>query len=180
MKKGLFALAASLLFFACNDGDKTVGDGDEATTKATFAGNSEVYKAVQSGNVAGLDSFLTEDVIDHEGNMGKDIVGRDSVKHYLSQMHNYFDNMKMEVLSEATSNDNLYHFTLVRMTGKTKQNPWGMPVGQEMDDTGIDLVKLKDGKISEHWSFTSQKDMMEMMGNMGGDQHMTVRDSTKK
>ena len=180
MKKGLFALAASFLFFACNDGDKTVSDGDKETSEATFAGNREVYKAIQSGDVTGLDSFLTEDVIDHEGNMGKDIVGRDSVKQYISQMHNYFDDMKMEVLSEATSDDNLYHFTLVRMKGKSKQNPWGMPVGQEMDDTGIDVVKIKDGKISEHWSFTSQKDMMEMMGNMGGDHTMQGRDSTKE
>ena len=83
-------------------------------------------------------------------------------------MHTYFDGLQMEVLSEATSLDNNYHFSMIRMTGKAKANPWGMPVGMDMDDTGMDVVKIKDGKATEHWSFSSQKDVGEMMEMMSG------------
>ena len=100
--------------------------------------------------------------------MGKDIVGIDSVKAFIGNIHNYFDGLKMESMSEATSEDGVYHFALVRMTGTAKQNPWGMPVGQKVDDMNVDVVKIKDGKASEHWMFASQKDMMEMMSAMPG------------
>ncbi len=49
----------------------------------------------------------------------------------------------MEQISEGTSADGNYHFTMVRMTGKAKQNPWGMPVGQDIDDTSVDVAKIK-------------------------------------
>ena len=34
---------------------------------------------------------------------------------------------------------------------------------QKMDMTGIDLVRIKDGKAVEHWGFTQGRDMMKMM-----------------
>jgi hypothetical protein len=99
----------------------------------------------------------------------------------MAQYHNYVEGMKMEVLSEATSPDGQYHFSMVRMTGKMRENPWGMKPGMEMDDTGIDVIKIKDGKASEHWSFTSQKDMMEMMSAMhGSDMAKRSKDSTRR
>jgi hypothetical protein len=67
------------------------------------------------------------------------------------------------------------------MRGKAKANPWGMPVGKDIDDTSVDVVKIKDGKATDHWSFTSQKDMMEMMGGMAsGSMQPTLKDSTAK
>jgi predicted SnoaL-like aldol condensation-catalyzing enzyme len=149
-----------------------------AQAKRNTEHNKEIYRAIETGDVSKLDSFIARDVVDHEGNMGKDIVGLDSLKVHLAQIHNYFDNMKFDVLSEATSLDNNYHYSMYRMTGKSKANPWGMPVGIDIDDTGIDVVKIRDGKAVEHWSFTSQKDMMEMMGAMGGGQAPAMKDST--
>ncbi|MFN2440736.1 MAG: hypothetical protein ABR503_16145 [Chitinophagaceae bacterium] len=66
------------------------------------------------------------------------------------------------------------------MTGKSKANPWGMPVGIDVDDTGIDVVKIKDGKATEHWSFTSTKDMMEMMNAPGQGNKPAMNDTTRR
>ncbi len=171
MKKGLLAIAAGMfLLISCNetkDSATATGDNDNmAMAKRNTENDKEVYRAIETGDVSKLDSFLTKDVVDHEGNMGKDIVGLDSLKHFLGNIHNYFDGLKMEVISEGTSPDNNYHFVMVRMRGKAKANPWGMPVGKDIDDTSVDVVKIKDGKASEHWGFTSQKDLMEMMSAM--------------
>jgi hypothetical protein len=54
------------------------------------------------------------------------------------------------------------------MKGKAKANPWGMPVGQDVDDTSVDVVKLKDGKATDHWGFMSNGDISEMMKKMQG------------
>ena len=165
MKKGLFAMAAGMiLLISCNQTKES--DDQMGEAKRNAENSKAVYQAIESGDVSKLDSFIAKDFIDHDANNGKDIVGRDSVKAFLASIHNYFDNLKFEIISEATSQDGNYHYSLIRMTGKSKANPWGMPVGMDMDDMGIDVVKLKDGVATEHWSFTSQKDIMEMMQGM--------------
>src|SRR5215207_3371203 len=142
MKKGLLALACIFMLLSCNDSaknDATDGIGASADNdrnereKRNSQNTREVYRAIETGDVSKLDSFISKDVVDHEGNNGRDVVGRDSLKYHLGKMHTYFDGMKMQVLSEGTSSDGNYHFTMARMTGKSKENPWGMPVGIDVD-----------------------------------------------
>ena len=170
MKKGLFAIVAGLfLLVSCNETkEANTGEGgnNETMNKKNAENHEMVLRAIETGDVSKLDSILAKDVVDHEGNMGKDIVGIDSVKAFLAGIHNYFDGLKWEVLQSATSPDGQYFYATVRMTGKAKANPWGMPVGKDIDDTSVDLVKLKDGLCTDHWGFWSQKDMMEMMQGM--------------
>lgn len=45
----------------------------------------------------------------------------------------------------------------------TSEGSMGMPKGP-YDMTAIELVKFRDGKAVEHWSFMQMKDMMNMMG----------------
>lgn len=175
MKKGLLLAAAGLLLFAsCNQtkvASATSGDLEEMNKK-NVENTKAIYHAIETGDVSKMDSLMSKDVVDHEGNMGKDVVGLDSVKHYLGAMHNYMDNPKFEMVHSATSPDGQYFYATVHMTGKAKANPWGMPVGKEMDDTSVDVVKIKDGKATDHWGFMSMKDMMEMMPAVPGDKKM--------
>lgn len=179
----MLAIAAGLfLMVSCNDQTKGVrsdSTDSETAAKRNTENTKEVYRAIETGDVSKMDGLFSKDVVDHEGNMGKDIVGIDSVKAFLGNIHKYFDNLKLEMLSDATSTDGVYYFSLVRMTGKAKENPWGMPVGMDVDDTSVDVIKIKDGKATDHWSFTSMKDMMEMMGQMPGDMQPAKNDSTK-
>jgi len=183
MKKGFFALAAGMfLLISCNETKDATAEGDhQSMAKRNTEHNKEVYRAIETGDVSKLDSFIAKDFVDHEANMGKDIVGLDSMKHHLSLIHTYFDDLKVESIAEGTSLDGVYHFAMVRMRGKAKANPWGMPVGLDMDDTSVDVVKIKDGKATDHWMFTSQKDMMEMMQGMnGGTIPPAISDSIRK
>jgi predicted SnoaL-like aldol condensation-catalyzing enzyme len=169
MKRPLFAIVGLLFLFSCNYGKHDAAannsDGNNYTAEASRNAehNKEIYRAIETGNVSKLDSFVTEDIIDHEENNGKDIVGLDSLKYYLGTLHNYFDGLKMEVVSGGTSLDKTYYFSLIRMRGKAKENPWGVPVGMDVDNMIMDVFKIRNGKNSEHWSFTSQKDINEMM-----------------
>jgi hypothetical protein len=172
MKKGLFALSAGLFLLASCDHFKSASTGGETgagMNDRNLANHKAVIHVIETGDVSSLDSLMAKDVVDHEGNMGKDIVGLDSVKFYLGNAHKYFENMKMEVMQSATSPDGQYFYATVHMTGKAKANPWGMPEGMQIDDTSTDLVKIKDGKATDHWSFESMKNMMEMMNAPHGD-----------
>lgn len=174
------------MLISCNEtkeANTSQANGDRAAMEKEYSEHiHEVYRAIETGDVSNLDSFMAVDFVDHEGNMGKDIVGRDSAKAFLASIHNYFDNLQMEVMAEGTSTDGSYHFVMVHMTGTAKENPWGMPVGHNIDDVSVDVIKLKDGIATDHWSFTSQKDMMEMMNAMQGGNPMPMdrKDTTKQ
>jgi ketosteroid isomerase-like protein len=172
MKQVLFLLAATAVIIACNDTTKVSGANDEKIDDHAKASESmkEVYSAIETGDVSKMDSLLTDDCVDHNGNPdGSDVKGRDSIKKMLSEIHTYFEpGLKVEMLSDAVSADGDYHFAMVRMKGKARANPWGMPVGQDIDDTSVDVVKLKDGKACDHWGFMSNGDIMEMMKGMQG------------
>jgi ketosteroid isomerase-like protein len=182
MKQLLFTLAGLVLLISCNNTkDGTNGGDHTAVADRNSENTKKVYKAIETGDVSALDTLFAEDVIDHNATPdGRDIVGRDSVKVMIGSIHNYFEGLKMEMLHHATSADGQYHYSTVRMTGKSKANPWGMPVGMDMDDTSIDVVKLKDGKAAEHWGFMSMGDFNEIMKSMSGQQKpSTPADTTK-
>ncbi len=171
MKHLLFAFAALLLLLSCNDGTtNTTGTNENSAIAEHNAENTKkVYNAIQTGDVTGIDTLFTEDVVDHNaGPQGQDVRGRDSVIAMLREIHTYFDGLNLEMLYHATSPDGQYHYATVRMTGTAKQNPWGMPVGMKMDDTSVDVIKLRDGKAQEHWGFLSWEDINEMMKGMSG------------
>lgn len=181
MKKLLFAIAAICLIYSCNESKTLSANEDNSQAERNAQNSREIYKALETGDVSRLDSFIAEDILDHNGNdRWEDIRGRDSVKHYISQVHKYFDGLKMTVVSEGTSSDGNYHFAMVRMQGKSKENPWGMPVGVDVDDTGVDVTKIKDGKAVEHWGFMSHGDIKEMMSGMSGGQTTTTDTTNQK
>jgi ketosteroid isomerase-like protein len=178
MKQLLFAFAALLLLLSCNNDTDTTGTNDNNVNSANANRDTEnmrmVYNAMETGDVSKLDSILAEDVIDHNGAPdGGDIRGRDSVKRMIGEIHTYFDGLNVELLSDARSADGNYHFALVRMTGTAKKNPWGMPEGMKMDDTSVDVVKMRDGMATEHWGFLSWGDINEMMKGMSGGNNQT-------
>jgi ketosteroid isomerase-like protein len=170
MKKLMIAFAAMALITSCetkvaSESNTNAAAADEKNADAT----RKVYHAIETGDVNGLDTLFTDDVIDHDVNTnGGDIKGKDSVKAMIAQLHTFIDGLKMEPMGHATSADGQYHYSLVRMTGKsTDKCPW-MPPGIDIDDTSVDVIKLKDGKCTDHWGFMSMKDFNETMAMMKG------------
>ena len=175
---------AAIALFSCNNSETKTADGSndhmEKAKKSTEA-IKMVYHAIETGDVSGLDSIMAEDVVDHNANPdGTDMKGRDNIKKMLSEIHTYFDNLKMEYITDAITEDGTTQFAQVRMTGTAKANPWGMPVGKDIDDMSVDVVKIKDGKATDHWGFMSMKDMQEMMPPMPSGSKPPMPDSTGK
>jgi Predicted ester cyclase len=177
----LLATVISLFFFACKDtSTTTTGSTTNGAAEQNKAKNEAVYKAIESGNVSGLDSIISKEAVDHSMPGGGEAKG-DSIIAMLANMHNSFSDLKMEVVADAAEGD--YVFTLVRMTGTTNGNPaMGMPPNTKMDSKSVDVVKFKDGKAVEHWGFEDPKEMMKMM-NMGPNkmgEQMENKMATKK
>ncbi len=177
MKKVFFAAFVTMLCFFVSCSNPPATDSKEKMEADKNRANiMEIYKGIESGDMSKMDSILTDDAIDH-GSMG-DIKSRDSIKKMLSDMHNHVANLKFDVIAEGTATGGGYYFSLVRVTGTTKDNMMGMPANTAMDMNSIDLVKLKDGKFADHWEYDEAKNVMKMMENQKN--IMPAKDSVMK
>ncbi len=154
----LFAALTTFIFISCNDETKV---GSEANTKAqkNLEASHIVNKAFETGDVSMIDSVVASDFVDHtdRGDMG-----RDSLKAFITRMHQVNTDMKMEVVKELADDD--YVFALQHYSG-TSKGDIGMPAGP-YDMKAIEVVRFKDGKAVEHWSYMEMREMMKMMGQM--------------
>jgi hypothetical protein len=168
MKKISFLLAGLLfIVFSCNDKEDDNGEGGmSARAKKNLDAVHAVNDAIKTGDVSKLDSFLTEDAVDHAGNMERDIVGRDSIKKMLASIHTMANNMETTIIKELA--DDEYVFQWMRIKGVTATPDWGMPVGTAFENDAIQVTRhVADGRAAEHWEFMLPKQFMQMMQNMG-------------
>jgi predicted SnoaL-like aldol condensation-catalyzing enzyme len=178
MKKLLVAATTAMLclLISCNDaGTAAKTDTDEqGKTKSSF---DMIHNALETGDVSKLDSIIDKDIVDHSGPMG-DVKGIDSVKKWFVDFHNNTKDVKVESIATAVNGD--YGFDYNRMTGTFTAPFMGMPAGA-FTMTAVDVVKLKDGKATDHWGYMDPKEMMKMMGgDHPMENKMAPQDSTKK
>jgi predicted SnoaL-like aldol condensation-catalyzing enzyme len=170
MKKILFAVSAGLLCIciSCNN-EKTEAKGSAAAQKNLDVSHI-VNKAFETGDVSAIDSAVASDFVGHSerGDMN-----RDSLKAMITMMHATNKDMKMEMIKELADDD--YVMSWMRFTG-TSDGSMGMAKGP-YDMQAMEVEKLKDGKIVEHWEFMTMQEMMKMMQQPGMDKMM---DTTKK
>jgi predicted ester cyclase len=184
MKKIVYVLI-TIFFISCNDSGTTTTTGNTSETSKNLEANRKVYRAIETGDAATLDSFIAKDAVDHQGPNGTEVKGDDSVKHMLADMHNHVNDLKMEMITAAANGD--YVFTLANFSGTVKDGFMGMPAGAAINERGVDVVKIKDGKMTEHWGFVDPAAMMKNMPPIGdhkmdmkAGEKMEKKDSTKK
>ena len=183
MKQILFIGITCLIcmFTSCKDSGSTTGSDSNAAATKAFANNHIVYTALETGDVSKIDSVIAKDAVDHSGGMDgtKEVKGIDSIKAELAGMKKYFSDIHFDVIAEAMNGD--YLFSLVKFTATCSPN--NPMAGTKMDMTNVEVVKMKDGMFTDHWTYADPKEMMKMMGNMGGgakmDDKMAHKDSMK-
>jgi len=135
---------------------------------------NEVLNALTSGKLDMLDKYMTSDFIEHDPSpMMSKKTGIDAVKEIFAGYHKIFPDMKSQVHNMAVSGD--YLFVYLTFTGTTAEPYMGMPVNHKMTMNSVDLIRFKGDKAAEHWGFTGNEDIMNMMQqdkSMGHDNMM--------
>jgi len=132
--------------------------------ETNLANNQKVYKAFETGDRAVLDSFISNEAVDHSGPNGTTISSGDSIKTMLADMHNHVKDLSFTIISAAANEE--YIFTYSQMKGTATDSAWGMAPGTKIDQKAVDVVRVKDGKMVEHWGFVDQNEMMKQMQSM--------------
>jgi predicted SnoaL-like aldol condensation-catalyzing enzyme len=181
MKKILFAASASICCFliACNN------NGDSGNNE-NLSKSRDIFRGIETGDTTKFAS-IAPDAVDHAGPFGE-VTNGDSIKGMLTQIHNHIKDLKIEIINDAASGD--YVYTWSKWTGTALDSSMGFTPDQPINTTGVDIVKFRDGKAVEHWSFVDQKDVMAMRAQMMpnattvkvtmGDTSANKKDTTKK
>jgi predicted ester cyclase len=169
MKKLFLLSSCVILCFLMSCKDSSTTNNNNSMQETNKANSEKVHKAIETGDVSGLDSIIDKDFVDHSGPNG-DVKGLDSLKAFFVMIHSHIPDVKITAISNATDGD--YNFDYNRMTGTTNSGFMGMPANYKFDMTGVDVVKIKNGKAVEHWSYADPNEMMKMMNDMKKDSSM--------
>ncbi len=107
-----------------------------------------------------LEEFWTEEYIQHNPMIKS---GRESFKEFMKGWLNAMPDLKWEpILAPNTKGDQVWVYG--KYTG-TFQNDWmGVPANdKEISFTAVDIVRVEDGKLAEHWDVMDLKTMFEQM-----------------
>jgi predicted ester cyclase len=123
---------------------------------------NEVLNALTTGKTNVLDKYIAADFIEHDPSpVMSEKTGLARIKEDFAEYHRIFPDMKAKVHSIAVSGDILFaHLTF---TGTTSEEHMGMPAGHKMTMNSVDIVRFKGDKAVEHWGFTANSDIMNMM-----------------
>jgi steroid delta-isomerase-like uncharacterized protein len=164
MKKNLALTVTGLLclFISCKDsGATSMADVNQKNLDI----NAKIINAIETGDAATINNLIADDVVDHMGPNGKEIKGGDNLRPMLIDMHNHMKDLKFEIITASANTD--YVFTLSKISGTVIDSSMGMPAGTVMNENVVDLVKIKDGKITEHWGYVDPVAMMKQMKKSG-------------
>lgn len=109
-----------------------------------------------------LDEFLAADFVSHSTPPGLD-PGIEGVKQMVSIFQNAFPDMAGTVDDVIVDGDKV----AVRFsgTGTHQGDLFGIPpTGKAIKSTGINIFRIKDGKIVEHWNNADDLGLMQQLG----------------
>ena len=160
--KNLVLIACSVSFcflLSCNS--KSGGMSDKA--KKNLESATAIGKMFESGDFSKLGDYVAADGVDHSGMKGE-IKGVDSMKAAYTQMMSMMGDMKNETVKELADDDYVFQWMKESATSKVDDPMMGTKAGSRNTFNAIEVTKFNsDGKASDHWSFISWGDMMNMM-----------------
>jgi len=111
-----------------------------------------------------LNDYIDAGFVEHETAPGF-TPDRDGTKKFFTMWFAAFPDLKVTVNQILAEGDLVA--TAVTFTGTQKGEFMGAPAsGKVMTITGLDIVRIKDGKATEHWGASDHLTMMQQLGMM--------------
>lgn len=109
-----------------------------------------------------VEEFVTEDFVNHEAWEGED-PGYEGFRLRLSRLHDAFPDLHMQVHEVMADGDLVaYRATL---TGTHDGTLFGMePTGKSFQVEHMHMLRVRDGKASEHWAARDDLGMLMQLG----------------
>ena len=120
------------------------------------------YAIMSGGDLDELDELMVPGFIDHDPEPDQ-APGAEGVKEVFRRMRSGFPDMKLTPEAIYTDGDTV--IARVRVTGTHNGEYFGIPpTGNSIDITGIDIVRLEEGKAVERWGVFDALNLMQQIG----------------
>ncbi len=142
-----------------------------ATATQPAADQSVAYQALQrifdegfaTGNDAIVDQVCSPDLVEHQfGTAGRGAEAIAHVKAAIRDVHRAVPDIAFTIQDSAESGDTIW--VRVRAQGTATGPFFGPPSGRPVDFTVIDVCRIVDGRIAEHWGVPDRFAMMAQAG----------------
>ncbi len=123
---------------------------------------NRLYEMFSQGNVTGLDELMAAGFIDHnpDPNQGP---GLEGLKQALTMWRSAFPDLRMSAEDLIAEDDKVVSRVLIQ--GTNSGAFMGMPAtGKQVTITGIEIVRIADGKIVERWGELDAMGMLQQLG----------------
>jgi steroid delta-isomerase-like uncharacterized protein len=122
------------------------------------------YREVAAGNLGVIDELIADDFVDHEVFPGL-TPNKEGVKQLFAVLRSAFPDLGMDVREILADGDLVS--TRVVATGTHQGDFMGMPSsGNKIEVQLFDIVRVRDGQVTEHWGLMDAMSMMQQIGGI--------------
>jgi steroid delta-isomerase-like uncharacterized protein len=119
---------------------------------------------IGNGELGLIDELVTEDVVDHEEGLPGQPSGREGMKFFVNAMREAFPDLKATTIEPTMADGNLEAARAV-LTGTHKGELMGVAAtDRSVEFESVDIIRVKDGKVAEHWGLTDVMTLMQQIG----------------
>jgi len=121
-----------------------------------------VYECFSQNNLDVLDELIASDFTDHNPNPGQ-APGLEGLKQFISAMHTVLSDLQDNVEDMVAEGDKVV--ARLRISGTHQGEFMGAaPTGNQVTFTGIDILRIAEGKVVEHSGNSDELGMMRQLG----------------
>ena len=138
----------------------------ETTTTETIEQicRAVIERGFNNGDLDGLEEYVADDIVEHQDGATS---GIDGLRALITELRSQFSDLHLEIQDTATSGDRVW--LRIRSTGTNDGPLWGRPAtGRPIDITVMDVMRVADGRMVEHWGVADRLAVLKQVGAMGG------------
>jgi steroid delta-isomerase-like uncharacterized protein len=116
------------------------------------------------GNLSLVDELTAEDLVDHEEGFPGQPSGREGVKFFVNVMRQAFPDLRVKTIDPTMTDGDLEAARTI-LSGTHNGEFLGIPAsGSAVEFESIDIIRLSDGKVAEHWGIADVLTLMQQIG----------------
>lgn len=158
MKKIIFPILALLLIAGGSSCQEKI-DNEKEMKSLT----DKYLELWNEGNVSLCDEIFSAEIVRHTVDIYEDIIGIEAFKEYVTMQRKTFPDFNATLDELIIKGDNIVGRWTV--TG-TNTGPFGdlPPTGKKVKYSGVNVMRVVDGKIIEEWVYFNQAAILTQLG----------------
>jgi steroid delta-isomerase-like uncharacterized protein len=123
---------------------------------------------IANGEITLIDELTTDDILNHEEGLPGQPAGREGVKFFINAMRTAFPDIRPKSVEPVMTDGNLEAARVI-LTGTHEGELMGVAAtGKTVEFESIDIIRVEDGKVAEHWGVTDTMGLMQQLGAIPG------------